>query len=77
FLHHHLSGLLRRLAPTAGQGPLAGEAPWPLCALCVSAVNPYRVATEYDLGIALIRKSQVTQATQAMQTAHPIAITLF
>jgi hypothetical protein len=35
------SGLLHRPAPTAGKGLLAGEAPWPLCALCVSAVNPY------------------------------------
>ena len=33
-----LSGLLRRAAPAAGQGPLAGEAPWPLC---VSAVNSH------------------------------------
>ena len=30
-----LSELLRRAAPSAGQGPLAGEAPWPLCARCV------------------------------------------
>jgi len=35
------SGLLRRPAPTAGQGPLTGEAPWPLRALCISAVSPY------------------------------------
>jgi len=34
------SGLLRRPAPTAGKDPLAGEAPWTLCAFCVSAVNP-------------------------------------
>ncbi|QQO52409.1 MAG: hypothetical protein N838_02420 [Thiohalocapsa sp. PB-PSB1] len=36
--------LLRRAAPSAGQGPLACEAPWSLCvlcALCVSAVNPH------------------------------------
>ncbi|QQO56969.1 MAG: DUF2169 domain-containing protein [Thiohalocapsa sp. PB-PSB1] len=35
------SGLLRLAASMDGEGPLAGEAPWPLCALCVSAVNPY------------------------------------
>jgi hypothetical protein len=34
------SGLLRRPAPTAGTDPLAGEAPWPLCARCFPAVNP-------------------------------------
>jgi|GEM_PF-4124173 hypothetical protein len=34
------SGLLRRPAPTARNVPLAGEAPWPLCARCVSAVTP-------------------------------------
>jgi hypothetical protein len=35
---HHLP-VARKRAPTAGIGPLAGEAPWPLCALCVSALN--------------------------------------
>jgi hypothetical protein len=35
------SGLLRRPAFTSRQGPFEGEAPWALCTLCVSAVNPY------------------------------------
>jgi hypothetical protein len=40
-----LSGLLRRPAPTARKGPLAGKAPsWPLCTLCVSALNTYMKA---------------------------------
>jgi hypothetical protein len=38
FARSPASGLLRRPAPTAGQVPLAGEAPWPLY---VSAVNSY------------------------------------
>jgi|GEM_PF-3796150 hypothetical protein len=39
-----VSGLLRRPAPTAGQGALAGEAPWPLCALCGESLHSLQAA---------------------------------
>jgi hypothetical protein len=37
----------RKRAPTARKGPLADEAPWPLCAHCVSAVNPYILCRQH------------------------------
>jgi hypothetical protein len=46
------SGLLRRPAPRAGQGPLAGEMAWPFCALCVAAVNPCMLRRQHPAGLA-------------------------
>jgi len=47
FAESPASGLLRRSAAMAGKGPLAGEAPWLLCAPCIFAVNPYILCRQH------------------------------
>ena len=74
------SGLLHRPAPTAGQGLLAGEAPWPLCESVDSGVRKIlrQPAEEAPIGMRRVSIGPATDPAcpEVIPEQHDVATTI-